>query len=52
MSSYLSKDEVLCFLASDDSEEEEISDSNWISTDDGEEDREEIQAVPKVLGTF
>ena len=38
MSRYLSKHEVLNFLASDHSEEEEIS--KWISTDDGEEDRE------------
>ena len=39
-SRYLSEDEVLGFPASDGSEEKEISD--WISTDDGEEDREEI----------
>ena len=38
MSRYLYEDEVLSFLASDN--EEEISDR--ISTDDGEEDREEI----------
>ena len=30
------------FLANDDSEEDETSDSNWISTEDGEEDKEEI----------
>ena len=31
-------------LASDDSKEEEISHSDWISTDDGEEDGEEISS--------
>ena len=41
-SRYLSKDEAVGFLASDDSEKEEISDLDWISTDDGEEDCEEI----------
>ena len=42
LSRYLSEDGVLGFLASDDSEEEEISDSDWIYTDDDEEDTEEI----------
>ena len=42
MSRYLIKDGVLNFLASDDSEEEEISGWEWISTDDGKEDRNEI----------
>ena len=37
---YLSENKVLGFLASDDNEEEEIS--NWIYTDDGKEDRKEI----------
>ena len=32
----------LGFLANDDSEQDEISDSDWISTEDGEEDKEEI----------
>ena len=32
----------LSFLANDDSEEDETSDSNWISTEDGEEDKKEI----------
>ena len=32
----------LGFLANDDSEEDETSDSNWISTEDGEEDKKEI----------
>ena len=41
LSRYLSEVGVLGFLASHDSEEE-ISKSDWISTDDGEEDREEI----------
>ena len=40
--SYLSEDKVLGFSASDDSEEEEISD--WISTDNGKEDRIEISS--------
>ena len=31
-------------LASDDSEKEEISDSDWISAEDGEENREEISS--------
>ena len=39
---YLSKDAVFGFLACDDSDEEEISDSDRISSDDGEEDMEEI----------
>ena len=30
------------FLANDDSKKDEISDSDWISTEDGEEDKEEI----------
>ena len=30
------------FLANDDSEKDKISDSDWISTEDGEEDKEEI----------
>ena len=30
------------FLANDDSEEDKTSDSNWISTEDGEEDKKEI----------
>ena len=30
------------FLANDDSEEDETSDSDWISTEDGEEGKEEI----------
>jgi len=41
-SRYLSSGEVLGFVASDDSEK--ISDSEWIFTDDGEEDREEISS--------
>ena len=41
---YLSKDEVLGFLVSDDSEEEELSDSDCISTDDGKEHREKIRS--------
>ena len=45
MSRYLSKDEVLDFLASDNSKEEEISDSNWISTNDSKENREEYLCV-------
>ena len=32
----------LGFLANDDSEEDKTSDSNWISTEDGEEDKKEI----------
>ena len=32
------------FLANDDSEEVETSDSNWISTEDGEEDKKEISS--------
>ena len=44
MSRYLFEDEVLGFLASDDSEEEEISVLDWISIDYGEEDREEISS--------
>ena len=40
LSRYLSEHEVLGFLASDDSEEKEISE--WISTDDGEEDWKEM----------
>ena len=32
----------LGFLANDDSEEDETSDSNWISTEDGEEDKKKI----------
>ena len=32
----------LSFLANDDSEEDEASDSDWISTEDGEKDKEEI----------
>ena len=32
----------LGFLAKDDSEKDEINDSDWISTEDGEEDKEEI----------
>ena len=32
----------LGFLANDDSEEDETSDSNWISTEDGEKDKKEI----------
>ena len=32
----------LGFLANDDSEEDETSDSNWISTEDGQEDKKEI----------
>jgi len=39
-SRYRSSGEVLGFVASDDSDE--INDSEWIFTDDGEEDREEI----------
>ena len=42
LSRYLPEDGVLGFLATNDSEEEEISNSDWISTDDGEEDREEM----------
>ena len=42
MSKYFSKDAVLGFLESYDSEEKEISDFDSISTDDGEEDVEEI----------
>ena len=38
MSKYLSKDTALGFLQSYDSEEEEISDLDSISTDDGKED--------------
>ena len=34
----------LGFLANDDSEEDETSDSNWISTEVGEEDKEEISS--------
>ena len=41
MSSYLSKDEVLGFLANDESEKE-VSGSDWISTNDGKEVGEEI----------
>ena len=44
MSSYLSEDKVLGFLANDESEEKEVSDADWISTDDGEKDREEISS--------
>ena len=48
MSRHLSEDAVLGFLKSDNSEkEEEISDSNWISGDDGEEDRKEISSCNK-----
>ena len=43
MSGYLFEDKALDFLASKDSEEE-ISDSDWISTDDGEEGREKISS--------
>ena len=32
----------LGFLANDDSKEDKTSDSNWISTEDGEEDKKEI----------
>ena len=32
----------LGFLANDDSEKDEISDSDWISTEDGKEDKEEL----------
>ena len=32
----------LIFLANDEGEEDETSDSNWISTEDGEEDKKEI----------
>ena len=32
----------LGFLANDDSEEDKIGDSDWISTEDGEEDKEEM----------
>ena len=32
----------LGFLANDDNEEDETSDLNWISTEDGEEDKKEI----------
>ena len=47
MSRHLSEDAVLGFLESDNSEkEEEISDSNWISGDDGE-DRKEISSCNK-----
>jgi len=35
MSRYLSADEVLFFFVASDDSEEEISDSEWISTDDG-----------------
>ena len=42
MSKYLSEDAVLGFLKSYNSEEEEISDLDSISTDDGEEEVEEI----------
>ena len=42
MSKYLSEDAVLGFLESYSSEEEEISDLDSISTDDGEEDVGEI----------
>ena len=42
--SYLSEDEVLGFLAKDNGEEEEISDLDWISTEDGEENTEEISS--------
>ena len=44
MSRYLSEDKVLGFLASDDTEKEEISHSDRISTDDGEEDMEKISS--------
>ena len=44
MSRYLIEDKVLGFLASDDSKEEEISDLDWISTDDSEEDRKGISS--------
>ena len=44
MSRYFSENEVMGFLVSDDSEKEEISDSDWISTNDGEEEREEISS--------
>ena len=48
MSKYLSEDAVLGFLESDDSQkEQEISDSNWISADDGEEGRKEISSCDK-----
>ena len=39
---YLFEDEVMGFLVSDDSEKEEIIDLDWISTDDGKEDRKGI----------
>ena len=44
MSRYLFEDEALGFLTSEDSEEKEISDLDWISTNDGKEDREEISS--------
>ena len=43
-SRYLFEDEALGFLASEDSEEEEISDLDWISTEERKEDREEISS--------
>ena len=43
-SRYLFEVEALDFLASEDSEEKEISDLDWISTEDGKEDREEISS--------
>ena len=42
MSKYLTEDAILGFLESYDSKEEEISDLDWISTDNGKEDVGEI----------
>ena len=49
LSRCLSKDEVRGFLDSDDNEEEEVSDSDWISTDNDKEDREEISSCNSFL---
>ena len=43
MSSYLSQDEVLGLLANDENEEE-VSNPDWTSTDDGEEDMEKVSS--------
>ena len=44
MSRYLVEDEGLDFAANDDSEKEEISLLDWIYTDYGKEDKEEMSS--------
>ena len=42
ISRYLSEDAIFGYVASDDNKEEEINNSDCISTDDGKKDRDEL----------